>query len=165
MDEEHKRRRRLLPSLSLPTLSLLIALLSMLSSITQSFNYRRNIESVQQNVLRTENLRTCREIIEVFFDFRLKAEETNARQVTDETATREMRVIVYRFGALGTYLANFAPELSRDRYARLAWLLNDIALKAGTMAKNDFESKFAEADHAFGILNEDCVRSAHFVRI
>ena len=97
----------------LPIVSLLIAGLSLASSISQSFNYRRNIESVQRNVLRSENLKTCREIIEVFFAFRLRAEEANAMAAKggDLTQTRrELKSLVYRFGALGTYLANFTPE-------------------------------------------------------
>lgn len=127
MDEESRRSRRFLSSPSLPMLSLVIASLSMASSISQSYNYRRNIESVQQNVLRAENLKSCREIIEVFFDFRLKAEEANAMPAgTDSTVMRrELKSLVYRFGALGTFLANFTPQELRERYAKLSWLLND----------------------------------------
>ncbi len=48
----------------------LLAVLSLCSSIFQSINYARNIESAQRNVLRAESLRTCRDIIDVFFQFR-----------------------------------------------------------------------------------------------
>lgn len=167
MDGKPAFHARLLPHLaSLPTLSLLIASLSLASSISQSFNYRKNIESVQQNVLRAENLKTCRDIIEVFFAFRLRAEEANARAGTpDDAARREMKSLVYRFGALGTYLANFAPGETRARYSALSWSLNEIADKAATLAPADFTARFAEADKAFGTLNEDCVRSTQFVHL
>jgi hypothetical protein len=157
--------------LSLPTLSLLIASLSLVSSISQSFNYRRNIETVQQNLLRGENLKTCREIIGVFFDFRLKAEEANARAsaggqnaAASADRRREMKAAVYRFGALGTYLANFTPDAARERYTALTWQLNDIADKAEGLAASDFEARFNAADKAFATLNEDCARLAQFVK-
>ncbi len=156
--------------LSLPTLSLLIASLSLMSSISQSYNYRKNIEAVQQNVLRGENLKTCRDIIEVFFAFRLRAEDVNARQHAgrmDATARgdteRELKSLVYRFGALGTFLANFAPEKSRDRYSKLSWDLNALAEGAMTLPKEAFAAKFAEADKVFATLNEDCAKSAQSI--
>lgn len=162
----------LLRALSLPGLSLLIASLSLISSISQSYNYRRNIEAVQQNVLRAENLKTCRDIIEVFFAFRLKAEEINARHhdgrmedISRAEARRELKSLVYRFGALGTFLANFTPDKARERYTRLSWDLNALAEGAMTMPAEDFARRFGEADKTFATLNEDCSRSAQFVHL
>ncbi len=175
MDEKPASRtqpfaRILPPLLSLPTLSLLIASLSLIASISQSYNYRRNIESVQQNVLRAENLRTCRDIIEAFFAFRLKAEEVNARTAeaaldkpAADAARRDLKGYVYRFGALGTFLANFTPEKARERYSALSWALNEIAEHASSLKPTEFDTKFAAADKAFGTLNEDCAKSAQFV--
>lgn len=147
-------------------ISLIIAGISLLATITQTFNYRKSIDTIQRNVLRTENLKTCRDIIELFFDFRLKAEEANAASIgpapdREEAARmkREMKAVVYRFGALGTHLANFSPEQARERYAKLSWALNDIAEKAMLMPAIEFEARFAEADKAFAELNEDCVQS------
>jgi hypothetical protein len=170
-------RGRLLPLLlSLPTLSLLIASLSLFSSISQSYNYRKNIESVQQNVLRAENLKTCRDIIEVFFATRLRAEEANARATqvllsngtldasSTEATRRDLKSLVYRFGALGTYLANFTPATARERYSALSWSLNEIAEQAFSLPAKEFEAKFAAADKAFGTLNEDCAKSAQFIQ-
>lgn len=153
--------------MAMPALSLLIASLSLIASISQSYNYRKNIESVQMNVLRAENLKTCREIIEVFFGFRLRAEEANARGAgqapeAQAVARREMKGLVYRFGAMGTHLANFAPDAARERYSRLSWLLNDLAEKAASLAPAEFELRFAEADTAFGTMNEDCVKATRF---
>jgi hypothetical protein len=164
MDDDRPRRTRILPAgFSLPIVSLLIASLSLAASISQSYNYRRNIESVQQNVLRAENLKTCRDIIEVFFAFRLKAEEANAAR--SAAGRLELKSLVYRFGALGTYLANFTPNGLRERYSALSWQLNAIAESAATMSAADFTQKFSEADTAFGTLNEDCVKAAQFAKI
>jgi hypothetical protein len=150
------------PTAWLPLLSLAIAALSLGASISQSYNYRRNIDSAQRNVLRTENLKTCRDIIEVFFAFRLKAEEANMLNEKGgdvAQARRELKSQVYRFGALGTFLANFTPDAARLRYTQLSWLLNDIAEKGIALPQAAFESRFAEADAAFATLNDDCVAS------
>jgi flagellar basal body-associated protein FliL len=148
--------------LVLPLVSLLIAVMSMVSSFFQSYNYARNISTVQQNVLRAENLRTCKEIIDVFFQFRLRAEDLNA--ATDksnaESQTRELRSLVYKFGALGTFLANFRDEPVRQRYSKLSWELEQIARGAATLAPAEFTALFAAADATFGSLNEDCVSAA-----
>lgn len=172
MEEKEPFRRRILPyALSLPALSMLIASLSLAASISQSYNYRKNIESVQQNILRVESLKTCRDLIDAFFALRLRAEETNAqasRQSLDPVATdvarRDMKAIVYRFGALATYLANFTPETARERYSALSWSLNEIAEKAASLPTKEFETKFAAADESFGKLNEDCSKNAQFIR-
>lgn len=150
------------PSAWLPLMSLAIAALSLASSISQSYNYRRNIEAVQRNVLRSENLKTCRDIIEVFFAFRLKAEEANGMMSSGAemgAMRRELKSLVYRFGAYGTHLANFAPDAARERYTKLSWLLDDIAEKGIALPKSEFASRFANADAAFATLNEDCVKA------
>jgi len=137
-----------------------IAILSLGSSIFQSWNYARNIESAQRNVLRGESLRTCREIIDVFFQFRLKAEEANkARGSATAMATPELRSIVYKFGALGTFLANFQDEMARKRYAELTWELLAIADQSVTLTAEDFAKRFAAADVKFTTLNDDCVKA------
>jgi hypothetical protein len=151
----------------LPLISLVIASLSLAASISQSYNYRRNIESVQQNVLRAESLKTCRDVIEVFFAFRLRAEEANATSAgltVDAQAAmrRDMKSLVYRFGAFGTHLANFAPEAARERYAALSWQLNDIAEKATTLSAAEFDAHFTAIDKVFATLNEDCVKATKF---
>lgn len=169
MDDAKAPRRFRWPQFSLATLSLLIASLSLISSISQSYNYRKNIESVQMNVLRAENLRTCKEILEVFFTFRLAAEEANmafSTQKMEDTAMaatkRALKSQVYRFGALGTHLANFTPDVARERYTKITWLLNDLAEKSDSVDAAEFMKRFAEADAAFASLNEDCAKSAQF---
>jgi hypothetical protein len=52
---------------NLSVVSLAIAVLSLVSSFFQSWNYARNIEAVQRNVLRAESLRTYQDIIDAFF--------------------------------------------------------------------------------------------------
>ena len=140
----------------LSIVSLVIALLSMGSQFFQNWNYSRNIEAVQRNVLRAENLRTCRDIIDVFFQFRLKADEANASRV----ASSELKVLTYKFGALGTHLANFRDEEVRARYGKLSWGLLAIAEKAATATPEDYRKSFDAADAVFSTLNDDCAKTA-----
>jgi hypothetical protein len=138
----------------------LIAILSLGSSIFQSFNYARNIESAQRNVLRAESLRTCREIIDVFFQFRLRAEEANKAGASGAAMTAELKAMSYKFGAFGTFLANFQDDVARKRYSELSWELLAIAEKAPVLPSDDFAKRFGAVDERFGKLNEDCVKAA-----
>ena len=154
--------------LSLPTLSLLVASLSLASSISQNFAYQRSIESVQRNVLRSDNLRTCREIIEVFFAYRVKAEEANrrgaARVEEAEQNRRELKALAARFGAIATHLANFTPQAMRARYTALFNQLNTLGDTAAALPPEAFARALGEADAAFNSLNEDCVSTTQFTR-
>ncbi len=158
-------RKRLNMLLSLPAISLGIALMSLVSSVTQSFNYARNIDSVQRNVLRAENLRTCKEIIDVFFQLRLLAEESNQSRNSQNALsvqnTMSMKVLAYKFGALGTFLANFRDEAVRQRYTELSFDLLRIANEAGTLAAADFETLYTKVDKSFTAVNDDCAHAAH----
>jgi hypothetical protein len=138
-----------------------IAVLSLLSSIFQSWNYSRNIESAQRNVLRAESLRSCRDVIDVFFLFRLKSEEASMmREAANPMLPAEMKAIVYKFGGFGTFLANFQDEAARKRYTELTWEMLFIAENASKLPKDDFAKRFAKVDESFGKLNEDCVKAA-----
>ncbi len=140
----------------LSVVSLLIAMLSLGSSIFQSWNYSRNIDEVQRNVLRAENLRTCRDVIDVYFAFRLKADEANASR----TAPMELRPLVYKFGALATHLANFRDQVVRQRYTELNWELLAIADNAASETTAEYRARFDKVDSAFTALNDDCARAA-----
>ncbi len=141
-----------------------IAALSLLSSIFQSWNYARNIESAQRNILRTESLRTCRDIIEVFFQFRLKAEEANRRslagQASPDMTAAELKALVYKFGALGTFLANFREGEARVTYTALTWELLAVAEKSAQVSADEFARLFGVVDARFDAFNQDCVRAA-----
>jgi hypothetical protein len=145
-----------------------IALLSLVSSIFQSWNYARNIDSAQQNVLRVESLKTCRDIIEVFFQFRLKAEEVNRLGVAAQSGGQplsdmvavELKAIVYKFGALGTFLANFREKEARVAYTDLTWKLNHLAEKTAITSVEEFTKLFNDIDARFDLFNQDCVKAA-----
>lgn len=143
----------------LALVSVVIALFSLGASVFQSVNYLHSIDNMQRNILRTESLRTCRDLIDTFFRFRLKAEVANAAGAVAMDGV-ELKAIAYQFGALGTFLANFHADVARQRYTALSWQLNTIAEKIGGMPREEFEKLFAEADRQFGAINEDCVKAA-----
>jgi 5'-deoxynucleotidase YfbR-like HD superfamily hydrolase len=139
----------------------IIAMLSLGASIFQSWNYARNIESAQRNILRAESLKTCRDIIDAFFQFRLKADEANQMQAgSSAMASAELKGVVYRFSAYSTFLANFQGEAARKGYTELSWEMLAIAENAAKISKEDFDKRFAKVDEQFGRLNEDCVKAA-----
>ncbi len=55
----------------------IIAILSLGTSIFQSWNYGSNIAIAQRNMRQAESLRTCRDLIDAFFAFRLTLEDAN----------------------------------------------------------------------------------------
>lgn len=143
----------------LAMVSLIIAGMSLAASALQNFNYSRSIDSVQRNVLRAESLRSCKDIIAIFFEFRLKAETANGGGASAMSGI-ELKSLAYRFGALGTFLANFQEQPARDRYSALSWHLNRIATEAERLPKVDFDALFSEADKQFATINDDCVKAA-----
>lgn len=144
----------------LPVISLCVAGLSLSAAFYQNYSHSRNIEVVQRNVIRAEYLRTCREIIDAYFQIRLRATALNEAETADPLARREVEAQVYKFGALGTFLANFRDEAVRRRYTDLSSLLLTIARGAYRQPRADFDKAYAEADLAFGDMNEDCARTA-----
>jgi hypothetical protein len=148
--------------------SIVVATLAMASSFFQSFNYSRNLDVVQRNVIRGEYLRTCRDIIDAYFQIKMRTyamhEATTAHgrgpEVVDPLIQREVEASVFRFGALGTFLANFRDDAIRERYTQLSWKLLAIARDTYKQPREAFDRAFGEADTLFGEMNEDCARTA-----
>lgn len=148
----------------LATVSIVVAALAMISSFFQSWNYSRNLDVVQRNVIRSEYLRTCRDIIDAYFAIKMRAygmqEMVAAGREVEPTAMREGEAHVFRFGALGTFLANFRDDAVRDRYTQLSWQLLAIMRVTFRAPRADFERAYGAADRLFGDMNEDCARTA-----
>ena len=146
---------------------MLIAILSVLSSIYQGYLFAHSIDLIQRNVLRGEYLRTCREIIDTYFQVKLAVTQLAepAANPTAATATANANNLVGKFGALGTYLANFQDEEIRVRYTGLTHELARLVATARDRGAGEPAKRFAEADRLFGQMNEDCVRLAQVVRM
>lgn len=153
----------------LTLVSIVVATLAMASSFFQSFNYSRNLDVVQRNVLRGEYLRTCRDIIDAYFQIRLRAmamHEAHVARATegvDAAMRRDAEANVFKFGALGTFLANFRDDAVRQRYTELSWKLLAIVRETYAQPREPFDRAYAEADGLFGEMNEDCARTARLM--
>src|SRR6187549_1568336 len=95
-----------------------IATLSLITSIYNGYLNGKFVDFIQRNAGRTEYLRTCKEIIDAYFQVKMRiASVTAAGERAGASATQtEAAHAVAKFGALGTYLANLRDEATRDRY-------------------------------------------------
>jgi hypothetical protein len=141
-----------------------IATLSVVSSIYQGYLFAHSNDIIQRNVARGEYLRTCREIIDTYFQVKLVvtqlAEPGRAVNRSDALSATHL---VGKFGALGTYLANFQDEEIRVRYTQLAHELSRLVTSA--REPGDLNKRFDTAERLFSQMNEDCVRLAQVVRM
>ena len=141
-----------------------IATLSVLSSIYQGYLFAHSIDVIQRNVARGEYLRTCREVIDTYFQIKLavtQLAEPGRGPIRSEAL--HAANLAGKFGALGTYLANFQDEEIRVRYTNLARELSRLVATA--REPGDAAKRFEMADGLFAQMNEECVRLAQIVRM
>ena len=151
------------PLLSLVTLTIAVASLS--TAIYQGWVQTRNLEIVQRDLARREQVRSCKDVIEAYFDVKLRigliADAATGSPPGLPDPVVQARMAVSRFGALGTYLANFQGEEARSRYTALTRELERVMGLARTAAgPSGMEALFEAADGLFYGMNEDCARSA-----
>ncbi len=146
---------------SLTHVSLCVAALSFGAAMFQGYVNSRNLEIVQRDIGRREHIRACREAIEGFFDVKLRiARMIELARPGAAPDAFDANMAVSRFGAIGTYLANFQGEDARYDYTLLTRELQRLvdAAKAGGVAADD--SFFKAANGMFDKMNSDCVRSS-----
>ena len=140
-----------------------IATLSLLTSIYNGYLNSRFLDIIQLNVGRTEYMRTCKEIIEAYFDVKVKVGTLNAlgdRAAGTSVEQLEATKAVAKFAALGTYLANLRDETIRVRYTELSWEVEKLASDARRMPAADLTKRLEATDIKFNAMNDDCVKSA-----
>jgi hypothetical protein len=138
-----------------------IATLSLCTSIFNGYLNNKFVDIIQHNVERVEYLKTCKEIIDSYFQVKFRAGLVNSRRDNPgATDLAEAGNAVNKFAALGTYLANLRDDATRTRYTNLSQELERIVAKAVRTAPDDFAKLFEGADAQFTRLNDDCVKSA-----
>ena len=140
-----------------------IATLSLVTSIYNGYLNSRFVDFIQRNAGRTEYLRTCKEIIDAYFQ--VKVRMTATAQAGDKTAAAplaqtELATAVARFGALGTYLANLRDETTRQRYTQLTVDLEKLASDATRLSPAELGQRYDVPDREFDRMNSDCIKSA-----
>jgi len=144
-----------------------IALFSLGLSLYQGMLFRESIDIMQRNVARGEYARTCREIIETYFQIKPRigalmqaADRGNVAGASrvSEASRLDAQAAIAKFGGLGTYLANFQDAGTRARYTELTKLLSVIYDNARNTPVTDIDRVFTPADRLFSQMNDDCAR-------
>jgi hypothetical protein len=138
-----------------------IATISVVASLYSAWLFARSVEVMQSNVDRGEIMRACKDVIDNYFQIKVKAELIAAGGPEAAMAANEAVTSVAKFGALGTYLANFNSEAARVRYTQLSHELARIVQAARTTPPQNIDKLFEPAEKLFATLNDDCVRTAH----
>ena len=147
-----------------------IATLSLVTSIYNGYLNNKFVDLIQRNLTRGEALRTCKEVIDAYFQVKFRIgivsengehERKTGSPAPGAAAARiEALNAVNKIGALGTYLANMHDDTTRDRYTHLTMELEKITKEAAALAPAEVEKRFVPADTLFEGLNNDCVKSA-----
>lgn len=148
--------------------SFFVAALSLVTSMYQGYLNTRFVELIQSGVSRSETARICKDLIDAFFQIKFRTatlsaaleREKNPNSPGVVAAASEAQNAVSRFGAYGTYLANFQGEQKRYEYTMLSRELARVVDLAKSAPVADAEKLFVKADEMFGSMNNDCVRSA-----
>jgi hypothetical protein len=150
-------------SIAITYFPMFIATLSLVTSIYNGYLNNKFVDLIQRNLGRAEYMRTCKEIIDAYFQVKFRAGligERAAGSVERTSATTDARNAVMRFAALGTYLANLREDATRARYTELTQLLEKAVAEAGRTPPGDTAKLFEQADNIFAEMNADCVKSA-----
>ena len=142
-----------------------IAVLSLITSIYNGYLNNKFVNIIQGNLGRAEHMRTCKDIIDAYFQVKFRAGLINesAERATPAAATAEQREAanaVSKFAALGTYLANLRDATAREKYTQLSDELAKIVGRAKATPPAEFGKLFDASDRMFGEMNEDCVTTA-----
>src|SRR5688572_6133885 len=107
-----------------------IATLSLVTSIYNGYLNNRFVDLIQRNVGRAEYMRTCKDVIDAYFQVKFRAsvvsrnrDNASAGGATSTAMTSEQidaAQAVARLAALGTYLANLRDDTVRVRYTELS---------------------------------------------
>jgi hypothetical protein len=143
-------------------LSIFLAILSVCAALYQNYIQTKYVDAIQRNVSRSEYNRACRDLIEAYFQVKLRVGLLLSERTGTMPAMFEIEAAnaVSRIGAFGTYLANFQNEDVRYRYTQLTWELQRLVLTARQGADRDLDKVFTKADELFSGLNDDCVKTA-----
>jgi hypothetical protein len=139
-----------------------IATLSLLTSIYNGYLNNKFVDLVRNNVGRVEYMRSCRDIIESYYQVKVRLGVLNAAgekpgisaEQTDATSA------VAKFIALGTYLANLRDETIRVRYTRLSQEIEKVLADARRISPEELTRRMDAIQPLFAEMNDDCVKSA-----
>jgi hypothetical protein len=141
---------------------MLIAVLSLITSIYNGYLNNKFVGIIQGNLSRGEYMRTCKEIIDAYFQVKFKSGLISGTNEGARSSPQQVEAAnaVSHFAALGTYLANLRDDPKRERYTELSRQLQKIVTDAPRTPPGELDRLFEHADRLFAEMNDDCVRSA-----
>jgi hypothetical protein len=163
MSEPESRLRTVLMSY----FPMFIATLSLVTSIYNGYLNSLFVDLIQRNLGRGEYLRTCKDVIDAYFQVKVRAGVISRNRGSADAAGNAMTSeqidganAVAKVAALGTYLANLRDDSIRARYTELSVAVEKAINEARNTPPSDIDKLFETADRIFGELNADCVKSA-----
>jgi hypothetical protein len=140
-----------------------IATLSLVTSIYNGYLNSKFVDLVQNNVGRLEYMKSCRDIIDAYFQIKVRLGVLNA--AGEKTAgvsaeQTEAATAVAKFAALGTYLANLRDEAIRVKYTTLSREIEQVLADARRVPVEELNKRLSAIEPHFSELNDDCVKSA-----
>src|SRR5262249_57697890 len=117
---------------------------------------------IQRNFGRGEYMRTCKEIIDAYFQVKFRAGLVSASGERERAGTPnpnaaaeriEAAAAVNKFAALGTYLANLRDDAVRARYTELTRALERGVADAGRTPPPDLPNLFQPTTTIFAHTN------------
>jgi hypothetical protein len=157
MAETSETRTR---ALLLTYFPMFIATLSLVTSIYNGYLNSKFVDLVKDNVGRVEYMKSCREIIEAYFQVKVRLAALNAAGDKAGAEQIEATTAVAKFMALGTYLANLRDETIRVRYTRLSQELEKVLADARRISPDELTRRLNAIEPLFAEMNDDCVKSA-----
>lgn len=137
-----------------------IATLSLVTSMYNGYLNNKFLDFIQRNTGRVEYMRTCKDIIDAYFQVKFRAGVLNASGERPAGAELEAENAVSKFGALGTYLANLRDDAARARYTELSLQLGAVVRDVRRTPAADLQKLFQAPDRLFAELNDDCIKRA-----
>jgi 5'-deoxynucleotidase YfbR-like HD superfamily hydrolase len=145
-----------------------IAVLSLVTAIYNGYLNGKFVDIIQRNLGRAEHMRTCKEIIDAYFQVKFRTGLVNASASRERAGGApgaaaehvEAANAVNKFAALGTYLANLRDDATRERYTNLSRQLEKIVNESRNTPSTEFNKLFEPADRMFTDMNDDCVNTA-----
>jgi len=144
-----------------------IATLSLVTSIYNGYLNNQFVNLIQRNVARGEYMRTCKDVIDAYFQVKFRAavvsrNRQNAKAGGSAMIPEQIEAAnaVARMSALGTYLANLRDETVRGRYTELSKAVTNAVNEARQTPPDALDKLFEPADRIFADLNADCVKTA-----
>jgi hypothetical protein len=174
MSERETRVRAIL----LSYFPMFIATLSLVTSIYNGYLNNLFVNLIQRNVARGEYMRTCKDVIDAYFQVKFRASVVSKNRGNAGAGTGsansgspnsgspmtpeqiEAANAVARMSALGTYLANLRDENVRVRYTELSTAVSKAVDVARQTPPDELDKLFEPADRIFATLNADCVKTA-----